>query len=137
MNIDEKIAQRLKHTEGLQEINAQSLAKIEGIRKSAMRGDPVPEADQKWLVRTLLEALTFKSSVLDIWIEDDSKTLRTGGASTEPRLDLTEPAPETTPEPADIVQEEVPEDSLETVPSAEAEPDGIAKINAVLDSLKF
>jgi len=89
MSIEVQIENRLKDTKALLTICAEDHGRIGAIRKGAMRGGPIADEDMKWMVRTLNDALAFKINVLELWIEDDTKTLETGyreDAKTEPQL---------------------------------------------------
>lgn len=124
MSIEVKIENRLKHTHGLREINLGNVTKLAGIRKKAMRGGEIPGEDQKWMVRTLLEALAFKENVYDLWIEDDTKTLEKGyvAGAPEPQVPV-----ETAPDVAEA-QEETPLEEIK-VAAAEMEEEPVLETN--------
>lgn len=127
MSMEQGLAKRLKDTQSLRDINQSNLEEMDSIRRKAMRSLPLDAQETKWMVRTLHKCLAFETEVLNLWIEDDTKTLKTlmetGSAtpSTEPRLGepVTEPEPEIEEEP----EEAIPEPVLS----------GIDKINALLE----
>lgn len=140
MDYQAGLTKRLEDTKALREVNNQAIAQAATIRKLAMRSNPVTTDTLKWLVRTLVDALNFKNDTLDLWIDDDTaklqKILETGQIpiTSEPQLDLKEPATAVTPAEVAEAAETIPEEEIpETVP-AEPEPEGIDKVFAILDA---
>lgn len=135
MGKEEGIKKRLEDTQAILANNAGEMGKAAGIRKSAMRGGEITAEDQKWLVRTVNDTLLFKQNVLEMWIEDDNKTLANGpGGKSEPKLSpgvMMGTAPQEEEPP---VVEEEPPGVEEKEPDKTPEPavEGMDAIRAML-----